>query len=142
MPAVATTKLLILDGDTAQMKILCEALEPQGYSVTCMKSAVEALAALREQVFELVLTDLNMPEMDGIAFLRAAREIDPDLIGIVMTGQNADNAARAMEAGALDYLVKPFQLDAVLPVLARARSMYTGSASKTSICSRPWKSTN
>jgi len=124
-PALAkpTTKLLVLDGDAAQMKIVREALETQGYSTTCMTSAVEALAAIREEAFELVLTDLNMAEMDGIAFLRAAREIDPDLVGIVMTTQNADNAERAMEAGALDYLVKPFQLDGVLPVLERARGV-------------------
>jgi PAS domain S-box-containing protein len=122
-PSTPTTKLLILDGDTAPMKILCDALEPQGYSTTCMTSAVEALAILREQAFELVLTDLSMPEMDGIAFLRAAREIDPDVVGIVMTGQDADNAALAMAAGALDYLVKPFRLSAVLPVLARARAV-------------------
>ena len=125
-PAVAkpTTRLLILDGDTAQMKILCDTLEPNGYTTRCMTSANEALATLREQAFELVLTDLNMPGMDGIAFLRAAREIDPDLVGIVMSGQNADNAAQAMEAGALDCLVKPFQVSAVLPVLARARGVH------------------
>jgi PAS domain S-box-containing protein len=88
-----------------------------------MTSSLEALAILREQAFELVLTDLSMPEMDGIEFLRAAREIDPDLVGIVMTGQDADNAVLAMTEGALDYLVKPFKLSAVLPVLARARAV-------------------
>src|SRR5580692_9591989 len=118
-----TSKLLIVDDEPAQMNVLCDALEPAGYTTACFASAEAALTALREQAFELVLTDLNMPGMDGIAFLRAAREIDSDLIGIVMTGQNADNAARAMEAGALDYLVKPFQVDAVLPVLARARGV-------------------
>src|SRR5580704_6550582 len=73
--AMPTTKLLIVDGETAQLKILCENLEPYGYSATCMTSAMEALAALRERRFDLVLTDLNMAEMDGIAFLRSAREI-------------------------------------------------------------------
>src|SRR5580658_314227 len=53
-PSAPTTKLLIVDGDTAQMKILCDSLEPHGYSATCMTSAVEALAALREQPFDLV----------------------------------------------------------------------------------------
>ena len=112
-----------MDGETAQMKILCDSLELYGYSATCMTSAVEALAVVREQPFDLVLTDLDMPEMDGVGFLRAAREVDAELVGIVMTGQDADNAAKAMETGALDYLVKPFKLSAVLPVLARARSV-------------------
>src|SRR6202042_2503995 len=63
-------------------------------------------------------------EMDGIAFLRAAREIDSDLVGIIMTGQSTiDSAARALDAGALDYIVKPFNLSAVLPVLRRARGV-------------------
>jgi two-component system cell cycle sensor histidine kinase/response regulator CckA len=122
-PIRPATKLLILGGDTAGIKILCDALEPHGYSATCVTSAVEALAMLREQAFELVLTDLSMPQMDGIEFLRAVREIDPDMDGIVMNGQDADNAAIAMEAGALDYLVKPFKLSAVLPVLARAHGV-------------------
>ncbi len=123
VPTIPITRLLIVDGDTAQMKTLCDSLKPHGYSSTSMTSAVEALAVLREQPFDLVLTDLDMPEMDGIAFLRTAREIDPDLIGMVMTGQDSENAAKAMEAGALDYLVKPFELSAVLSVLARALSV-------------------
>jgi PAS domain S-box-containing protein len=122
-PIKPSTKLLILDGDMARMKTLSDALEPHGYGTVRMTSAIEALAILREQAFELVLTDLSMPEMDGIEFLHAAREIDPDLVGIVMTEQDAENAARAMAAGALDYLVKPFKLSAGLPVLARARAV-------------------
>jgi two-component system cell cycle sensor histidine kinase/response regulator CckA len=122
-PTKPTTKLLVVDGDPAQMEILRDNLEPRGFGTTCMTSAVEALAALREQAFDLILTDLNMPEMDGIAFMQRAREIDPDLVGIIMTGVEEDNAARAIEAGALDYIVKPFKLAAVLPVLARALSV-------------------
>ena len=62
-----------------------------------------------------------MPEMDGIDLLRAALEIDPNLVGIVMTGHGTiDTAVEAMKAGALDYILKPFKLSAMLPVLARA----------------------
>ena len=62
-----------------------------------------------------------MPEMDGIALLRRALEIDPNVVGVVMTGQGTiDTAVRAMQAGALDYILKPFKLTAILPVLARA----------------------
>jgi two-component system cell cycle sensor histidine kinase/response regulator CckA len=119
-----TARLLIVDGEPTQMISMCEALEVRGYAITWLTSAAAALATLREQVFDLVLADLHMPEMDGIAFLRAARQIDSDLVGIVMTGQDAeDHAAQAMEAGALDYIIKPFDLSAVLPVLARARGV-------------------
>src|SRR5258706_6326131 len=114
-------KLLIVDDEAAQMRALCNTLENEGYAPTGFTSANKALAVLREQEFDLVLTDLMMPEMDGIALLRAALEIDSNLVGIVMTGHGAiDTAVDAMKTGALDYILKPFKLSAILPVLARA----------------------
>ncbi len=84
-------------------------------------SADDALDALRAKPFDLLFTDLMMPGMDGIQLLRAALEIDPDLVGIIMTGQGSvPTAVEAMKVGAFDYLLKPFKLQAVLPVLARA----------------------
>lgn len=121
---MATTpfaKLLIVDDETAQMEALCNTLEHEGYQTTGFTSANEALAALREQEFDLVLTDLMMPEMDGITLLRSALEIDRNLVGIVMTGHGTiDTAVEAMKIGALDYILKPFKLSAILPVLFRA----------------------
>ena len=68
-----------------------------------------------------MLTDLQMPEMDGIALLTAARAICPDQVAIVMTGHaTIDTAVKALQAGALDYIVKPFNLKAILPVINRA----------------------
>jgi signal transduction histidine kinase/CheY-like chemotaxis protein len=79
------------------------------------------LAALREQEFDLVLTDLMMPEIDGIALISEAQLIDRNLVAIVMTGHSAvETAVQAMKAGALDYIQKPFKLSHILPVLARA----------------------
>ena len=103
------------------MTALCNTLQDQGYVTTGFTSAKEALTALHDQKFDLVLTDLMMPEMDGIEFLRIAQEIDRELVGIVMTGHGTiDTAVEAMKAGALDYILKPFKLSAVLPVLSRA----------------------
>jgi PAS domain S-box-containing protein len=121
MPVTSIPKLLIVDDEPAQMKALCNTLENEGYSAAGFTSATAALTALREETFDLLLSDLMMPEMDGIVLLRAAREIDPNLVGIVMTGHGRiDTAVRAMQAGALDYILKPFKLTAILPVLARA----------------------
>jgi len=121
MTASSPAKLLIVDDEAAQMKALCRTLEDNGYAPTGFTSAKAALTALREQKFELLLTDLKMPEMDGIALLRAALETDPDLVGIMMTGHGTiDTAVEAMKTGALDYILKPFKLSAILPVLARA----------------------
>jgi len=62
-----------------------------------------------------------MPEMDGIELLNASWEIDPDLIGIIMTGHGSiESAVDAMKAGAFDYLLKPFEFKMLLPICARA----------------------
>jgi len=120
MPA-PLAKLLIVDDETAQMTALCKTLQLEHYETAGFSSAVEALAALRAQSFDLVLTDMMMPEMDGIAFLRTAFEVDANLVGIVMTGHGTiGTAVEALKAGALDYILKPFKLSAVLPVLNRA----------------------
>src|SRR5581483_4813445 len=116
-----TGRLLILDDDPAQVKLLCHALEAEGYSAAGFTSASEALASVRKQTVDLVLTDLNMPEMDGINFLRAVIDVDPNVVGIVITGNGTiDTAVQALQAGALDYILKPYKLRAILPVLARA----------------------
>lgn len=121
MPVNPIASLLIVDDEAAHMKALKDTLETEGYSVTGFTSPTAALAALREHVFDLALTDLMMPEMDGVAFLREAFAIDPTMAGIVMTGHGTlDTAVQAMQAGALDYLLKPFRLSAALPVLARS----------------------
>jgi signal transduction histidine kinase len=124
MSTTPIAKLLIVDDEAALMTALCKTLEQQGYAAAGFTSAKEALAALRDQQFDLVLTDLKMPEMDGILLLRAAQEIDRDLVGIVMTGHGAiDTAVGAMKVGALDYILKPFKLNGILPVLTRALDM-------------------
>lgn len=123
MPA-PLAKLLIVDDETAQMTALCKTLQLERYETVGFSSANEALAALRTQSFDLVLTDMMMPEMDGITLLRTAFEIDSNLVGIMMTGHGTiGTAVEALKAGALDYILKPFKLSAVLPVLSRALSV-------------------
>jgi signal transduction histidine kinase len=117
----AAARLLIVDDEAALMTALCKTLELEGYSTTGFTSARSALQQLAEREFDLLLTDLMMPEMDGIALLRAAQEIDRDLVGIVMTGHGTiDTAVKAMQSGALDYVLKPFRLDNLIPVITRA----------------------
>ncbi|MGH8177290.1 MAG: sensor histidine kinase [Steroidobacter sp.] len=121
MTATAQVRLLVVDDDVEQMRALCETLELEGYLAFGFTSTRQALATMCEQSFDLLLTDLTMPEMDGVAFLKAAHEIDAQLIGIVMTGHGSiDTAVAAMKAGALDYILKPFTLRMIRPVLERA----------------------
>jgi two-component system sensor histidine kinase/response regulator len=114
-------RLLIVDDEVAQMRALCDTLGLEGYITQGFNSARLALAALRPGEFDLLLTDLMMPEMDGIALINAARKIDPSLGAIVMTGHGTiDTAVQAMQGGALDYILKPFKLNVILPVISRA----------------------
>ena len=114
-------RLLIVDDEEALMTALCKTLETHGYSVTGFISPQQALAQLREQQFDLLLTDLMMSEMDGIALISAAHEIDRDLAAVVMTGHGTvDTAVQALRGGAADYVLKPFRLNNLLPVLSRA----------------------
>ena len=119
--ARAPARLLIVDDDVAQLRAVCDTLDTEGYFTTGFSSARAAIAAAREQHFDLILTDLTMPEMNGIEFLQAVHQIDANMVGIVMTGHGTiDSAVAAMKAGALDYVLKPFTLRTVLPVLDRA----------------------
>src|SRR6266851_5951709 len=121
MPQTTPHRILIVDDEVPQMQALCETLRDHGYATRGATTGESALTILRAEKFELVLTDLMMPEINGIAFLRAALTIDPDLVGIIMTGEGTiATAVEAMKSGALDYILKPFKVSAILPVLARA----------------------
>jgi hypothetical protein len=124
MTESAPIKILIVDDEAAQMRALCNTLRDHGYETTGYASAPAALAAMDQTKFELLLTDLMMPEMDGIALLQAARQKDGDLVGIIMTGEGTiTTAVEAMKSGAFDYILKPFRLRVILPVLDRALAM-------------------
>ncbi|HEY0802852.1 MAG TPA: ATP-binding protein [Steroidobacteraceae bacterium] len=114
-------RLLIVDDEPSQMHALCETLELEGYSTCGFSSPQQALRAVPSGEFDLLITDLLMSEMDGISLLKAAQEIDSTLEAIVTTGHGTiDSAVRAMKAGAFDFIVKPFKLNVILPVIARA----------------------
>ena len=120
-PASVGARVLVVDDEVAQMKALCSTLEFEGYRPTGFSSARQALAHLRAGEHDLLLTDLMMPEIDGIELIRSARARDPELAGIVMTGHGTiDSAVAAMQVGALDYVLKPFKLNVILTVIARA----------------------
>jgi len=121
MTVSVTGRLLIVDDEPAQMRALSTTLENEGYFVAGFTSGKQALEQLRQQSFDLLLTDLTMPEMDGITLLRSAQAIDPNVVGLVMTGHGSiESAVAAMKAGALDYILKPFTLRTMRPVLERA----------------------
>jgi DNA-binding NtrC family response regulator len=113
--------LLVVDDEVELMRALCDALGDQGFAVTGVSRAAEAVDALKAGDFDILLTDLMMPGTDGITLLRQALEVDPNLVGIIMTGQGTiQTAVEAMKSGAFDYVLKPFRIQSMLPVLDRA----------------------
>ena len=114
-------RLLIVDDEPASMRALCDTLEYEGYQTYGFTSPAEALAAMRERSFDLLLADLQMPGTNGIDLMKSAQLIDPTLVAVIMTGHGAlETAIAAMKAGALDYIQKPIKLATTLPVLERA----------------------
>jgi signal transduction histidine kinase len=127
MSAAAGARLLIVDDETELVTALSRTLEAHGYATVGAPSGERALEVLRgaasdpDRRFDVLVTDLQMPTMDGIELLRAAQEVDDELVSVVMTGHGTiDTAVQAMKSGALDYILKPFNLKVAVPVLARA----------------------
>jgi two-component system sensor histidine kinase/response regulator len=120
-------RILIVDDERDLVEALCRVLKLEGFSTFGAASGPLALDALRAAArdhaerFDILITDLKMPVMDGLSLLREAQLIDRDLVSIVMTGHGTiDTAVEAMKVGALDYMLKPFKLNVALPVLTRA----------------------
>jgi signal transduction histidine kinase/ActR/RegA family two-component response regulator len=110
-----------VDDDAGIVTALCQTLAGNGYRTRGCASGSEALDALRQADYDVLLCDLMMPQMDGIMLIRAALEIDSNLIGIVLTGQGAiATAVEALRSGAFDYIEKPPRLSVLLPLLSRA----------------------
>ncbi len=114
-------RLLIVDDEIELKTALCETLADKGYETFGAGNGAEGLKALAMRDFDLLLCDFMMPGIDGIQLLRQALAIDPNLVGIIMTGQGTiPSAIEAMKSGAFDYVLKPFNLQTMLPILARA----------------------
>jgi DNA-binding NtrC family response regulator len=106
------------------MEALCESLGEEGFEVEGFDKPSTALTALSKSEFDVVLSDLMMPGTDGIQLLKQALEFDPNLVGVIMTGQGSiQTAVDAMKAGAFDYILKPFRIQQILPVLDRAMEL-------------------
>ncbi len=114
-------RILVVDDEAANVDALRATLTGRGYDVQGCTDATTALAALAQDRFALLLADLNMPGMGGVELLQAAQARDPDLVGVIMTGEGSiATAVEAMKVGALDYVLKPLKLATLLPVISRA----------------------
>ena len=114
-------RLLIIDDEESMLEMLSIVTTKAGYDVTLARNGEEGLAALGKGCFSLVLCDLKMPRLDGMAFLKMATEQGVDAPIIMMSAYAAiEDAVAAIKGGAYDFITKPFKADEVLLTLGRA----------------------
>ncbi|TDX09102.1 sigma-54-dependent transcriptional regulator [Flavobacterium sp. S87F.05.LMB.W.Kidney.N] len=114
-------KILLIEDDIAFCKLLEKFLIKKAYDVTIAFSAAEARTAVKNESFDLILTDLRLPDFDGIALMSEFKSSYPNIPVILMTGySDVNTAVKAIKNGAADYISKPFNPDEVLLVITNA----------------------
>ena len=111
--------LLLVEDELALREATAERLEEHGYRVVQAESGEAALQSLADFAFDVVITDLRLPGIDGIQLIETARERYPDIAGLVVTGYGTvKDAVKAIKRGASDFITKPFQFDHLLHILS------------------------
>lgn len=114
-------KILIVDDEIELKNVLAETLAAHSHEVRGCTSGLEALEVLRAESFDLLISDLMMPEIGGLALIKAALAIDSHLVTIIMTGQGTIQSAEEAEGlGVFDYLLKPFTMRTMHTAVSRA----------------------
>jgi DNA-binding NtrC family response regulator len=114
-------KILVVDDEKLMRVSLEDKLNKEGYVAACVTNAVAGLKILKTTNFDVVITDLRLPKMDGIDFLREIKKSSPDTVVIIMTAYGSiENAVTAMKEGAYDYVTKPFSLEELIVKLQKA----------------------
>ncbi len=114
-------ELLVVDDEPQMLIAIDETLRRRGYGVTTAGSGMEALCRLKEKYYQLVITDMRMPEVSGIDLLRKVKHLAPQTPVILLTAYGTiQNAVDAMREGAYDYLLKPFSSESLENVVRRA----------------------
>ena len=117
-------RILSVEDDSTQRLIYEKALGLEGYEVVSAEGGEEAVAALEQQTFDVVLSDIRLPGMDGMQLLGEIRARDEDVPVILVTGDpSLDTAVRAVEFGAMRYLTKPVDLDELAAVVDQATKL-------------------
>ncbi len=117
------SRILVVDDEARMAGLIKMELEEHDHTVSTASDGAMALELVDRYDFDLVLTDLRMPGMDGLALLRAVRERSPETAVVLMTAYaSAQTAVSAMKEGAYDYLIKPFEMDELLIMVERIDS--------------------
>jgi two-component system response regulator AtoC len=113
--------ILVVDDEENIRHMLGSVLGGEGYDVVLADSADQAIRVMKEQSFDLLLSDIRMPKMTGLELLDVVQQASPQMVVIMMSAYgNVDTAIEAMKRGAYDYIAKPFKPDEVVLVLRKA----------------------
>jgi ActR/RegA family two-component response regulator len=141
---IMETRILVVDDDEQVRSYLSRALDERGgFSVEVAATAEEALRKIENAVFDLVLVDLKLPDMDGLQLITEILKSNPKILTVLLTGYaSIDSAVEAMRRGASDYLTKPIDLDKMLVCLRRVleeRKRFGSIKEAAPQCSFSWE---
>ena len=121
----ASGPVLVVDDEKLLLALYVRVLQEAGFAAEGAVDGVRAAALLKERSFDVIVSDISMPGMDGLTLLRTVRERDFDVPVILMTGNPAvESAVKAVELGAQRYLVKPFDLQSLISVVEQAQRIH------------------
>jgi two-component system response regulator PilR (NtrC family) len=114
-------KILIVDDELSMREFLEIMLKKEGYEVESVEDPEEAFLRTENELYDVVISDVLMPKMNGVELLRKIKESNPDVIVLMMTAYaTTETAVQAMKEGAYDYITKPFKVDEIKMVLEKA----------------------
>jgi DNA-binding NtrC family response regulator len=129
MTSSRSSRILIADGSPVELQALSQGLAEAGFAVDQATCATEIFAKVAELFYDVVVTDLNIPEIDGLALLTQLAEHSPDTAVIILTEHGSiESAVEAMKKGAFDYFTKPANLEALVLAIQRAQEFMTFKA--------------
>ena len=115
------THILIIDDDQAVREVLEETLTNEGYAVSVAEDATTGVQMVKDHPVQIVITDFQLPDFDGLEVIDRISRIDAKIIPIVMTGfGTVECAVQAMKAGAFDFITKPFDPETAIVVVRKA----------------------
>lgn len=115
------TRILVVDDEAGMRDFLSILLEREGFEVECAQDGQEALEAVEKGHFDLIISDLRMPTVDGVGLLEGLQKLPSEVPIILITAYaSAESAIQAMKLGAYDYLTKPFRVEEIKQVISRA----------------------
>ena len=113
-------KILLVDDDTTFLRVMGDALSARGHHMRVTGSGVEALGLIKQDCPDIVITDLETPEMDGIGLMIRVHELVPNLAVVILSAVgDATSSSRAFQHGAYGYLQKPCRVEALIEGIQR-----------------------